>query len=195
MHDGEGGAIWQGNFEPLDDVVAAGQVERDAGESGAHFKAGEAGGTGGGLASVEDFGAEASASPVGVNEKGADLGGVDCWIEKVWFTDGRVVAAEKSFAVAPTAAADKDSGAGGACFSDKVGAVGDELGVEAEQSAECTVNLLGRVIVPLQAADRCFDEGVERGFVGVSGEAEIEINVRHAGENRTAKRAQSVTQT
>jgi len=184
----------EGDFDAFDDVIAAGEVERDTGEGGSHFKTGKAGGACGGLAGVEDFAAEAAASPIGMNEEGADLGGVDSRIEKVWFADGGVVAAEEGFAMAPAAAADQDSGAGGVGLGDEIGAVSDELGVETEEGAERAVDLFGRVVVSLQAADGGFDESVESGLVGLGGETDGKNSVRHSGENRTAKRAERVMQ-
>jgi hypothetical protein len=46
-----------------------------------------------------------------------------------------MVAAEKSLAMAPAAAADDDPGASGFGLGDKIGAVGDELRIQAEQRA------------------------------------------------------------
>ena len=190
--DGEGGAVRERDFDAFDDVIAAGQVERDAGESGSHFKAGKAGSTSGRFAGIEDFGAEAAAGPIGVNEEGADFGGIDCGIEEICFANGSVVAAEEGFAMAPAAAAGQDSGARRACFGDEIGAVGDELSVEAEERAERAFDLCWSVVVSLQAADGGFDQRVKRGLIGVGGQAQGEADVRHAGENRTAKRVESV---
>ena len=128
-------------------MVAASEVERDASEGGTHFEAGESGSAGGGFAGIENFGAESAAGPVRMNEESADFGGVSGGIEKFIFADRSVVAAEEGFAMAPTAAADDESGAGGVDLGDEVGAVGDELGVDAEKTAESAVDLVGCVIV------------------------------------------------
>ena len=50
----------------------------------------------------------------------------------------------------------------------------DELGVEAEDGAECAFDLRGSVVARLEDADGGFDEGVEDGDVGVGGEADVE---------------------
>ena len=152
-------------------MIATGKVERDAGERGSHFKTGKAGGARGGFAGVEDFAPEAAAGPIGVNEEGADFGGVDRGIEKIWFADGGAVAADEGFAMTPAAAADQHSGAGGACLGDQVGAISDELGVETEQRAERAIDLFGCVVVSLQAAHRGFNQCTQRGLVVVSGQA------------------------
>src|SRR5256885_10140548 len=104
--DGEGFAVGERDGDGLDDLVAAEFVERDAGEGGAHFEFGEAGGFGGVFASFEEQSAEAAAGPIGMDEDGADFGRVGGGIEKVGFAEGGVVAAEEGFAFAPTAAGD-----------------------------------------------------------------------------------------
>ena len=83
-----------------------GAIEGDAGESGAHFEAGETGGAGGVLTGGEDQGAEAAAGPLGMDEEGADFGGVAGGIEERIFALGELIAAVESFAFAPSAAGD-----------------------------------------------------------------------------------------
>ena len=173
--DGEGFAIAKRDGDGFDDFVATEFVERNAGEGGAHFEAGEAGGFGGVFAGFEEQSAEAAAGPIGVDENGADFGGVGSGIEKFGFADGGVVAAEEGFAFAPAAAGDDGSCAGVAgCFRDKIGLVGDELSVEAKNGAESAFDLSGSVVIRLEDADRGFDEGVESGNVCLSGEADVE---------------------
>ena len=139
-------------------MVAAEFVERDAGEGGAHFEFGEAGGFGGVFAGFEEQSAEAAAGPIGMNEDGANFGGVGGGIEKVGFAEGGVVAAEEGFAFAPTAAGDDGfCGEAGGCFRYEIGLVGEELGVEAENGAEGAFDLCGSVVVGLEDADGGFD--------------------------------------
>jgi hypothetical protein len=57
-------------------------------------------------------------------------------------------------------------------FGEEVGAVADELGVEAECVADGSFDLGGGVVGGLQAADGGLDEGVERRDVGFGGEAD-----------------------
>ncbi len=170
--DGEGRAVVQRDFEAFEDLVTTSEIKWNAGEGSSHFEAGEASGAGGGFAGFENCGADAASRPIGMDEKGADFCGIAGWIEKIVFADGRVVAAEEGFAMAPAATAYDDPGAGCFCFGDKIGAVGDELRVETENCAECAVDLFECVVVFLQAADGGFDERVESGFVGARGEAE-----------------------
>ena len=78
-----------------------------------------------------------------------------------------MVAAEERLAIAPAAAAGDDLWHSGSRFGDKIGAVGDELGVETEERAERAIDLFGRVVAGLQAADGGFDQRVECGDVGI----------------------------
>jgi hypothetical protein len=172
---GEGETVWEWDFDAFEDLVAAGEIEGDAGEGGSHFEAGEAGGAGGGFAGFEDFAADATAGEIGVNEESADFGGVGGGIKEFGFTDFGMVAAEEGFAFAPAATANEDVGAGGASFGDKISAVGDELGIETEDSADGAVELGGSVVVALEDADGVLDELVKSGDVGFGGEAEGEV--------------------
>ena len=186
-------AVAEGDFDAIEDLIAAGEVKRDAGEGGAHFKTPKAGGAGGGFAGFEDCGADAASSEIGMDKEGADFGGVGGGIEEFGFADSRVVGAEEGFAFAPAAAAGKMVGTSGAGFGDEVSAVDDELGVEAKDGAEGTVDLFGGVVVLLQRADGGFDELMEGGNVGRCSQAEGEIEVGAHKENRTGKRAEYVT--
>ena len=67
------------------DVVAAGEVERNAGEGGSHLEAGEARCAGGGFAGFKNSGADAAPRQIGMNEEGADFRRVDGGIEKLHF--------------------------------------------------------------------------------------------------------------
>ncbi len=168
--DGEGFAVAEGNGDGLDDFIAAEFIERDAGERGAHFEAGETSGFGGVFAGFEEKRAEATAGPVGVNEEGADFCGVGFGIEEVRFADGGVVGAEKSFAFAPATAGGDYFFAGRICgFDDEISLIFDELGVEAENRAESAFDLRGSVVARLEDADGRFDQRVENGNVGVGG--------------------------
>ena len=177
---GEGFAVGERDGDGLDDLVAAEFVERDAGEGGTHFEFGEAGGFGGVFAGFEEQSAEAAAGPLWMDEDGADFGGVGGGIEKFGFANGGVVAAEERFAFAPTATGDDGffAGGGGCCFRYEIGLVGEKLRVEAENSAESAFDLCGSVVVGLEDADGGFDECVEGGDVGLSGEADVE-DCRH----------------
>ena len=63
-------------FAAADFAIALEGVERDAGERATHLEAGEPGGDGGIFCRSEEQAAEALAREVGVDEDGADFGGV-----------------------------------------------------------------------------------------------------------------------
>src|SRR5262249_22566243 len=123
-------AVVEGDFDAVEDTVAPGEVQGDAGEGGSHFKTGKAGGASSGFAGFEDFCADAAAGEIGMDEEGADFSGVGFGIKEFGFADVSAVGAEESFALAPAAAAGEVMGAGGASFSDEVSAVRDQLRVE-----------------------------------------------------------------
>jgi len=169
-------AVFEGDGDLFDGNVAFERVERDAGYGGAHFVFVEAGGAGGCFYVGEDEAAEALAGEGGVDEDGADFGGVGCWVEEFGFSDRGSVGAEEGFALGPASAAGQRYLAIGVCrFDDVVGLVADELGVEAEDGAEGAFDLGGGVVVGLQAADGGFDEGVEGWDVFVLGEADVPV--------------------
>src|SRR5580693_8285558 len=119
-------------------------------------------------------------------EEGADFRGVAAWIEKRIFSPGPLIAAEKSFAFAPSAATDCDYFCATTfCFrfslrfnfSDEIGFVGDELGIDAENTFQCAFNLLGRVVVCLQTADGGVNERAQLWDVGCDGFANLDLEV------------------
>lgn len=147
--DGEGDSVGEGNGDGSNFGVAAMAVKRDSGESGTHFEAGEALCEGGLFAVVKEEGSDAAAGPVWVDEEGSDFGGVDGGVEEFGFADGGLVASEEGFAFAPAATSDEFVGG---CFYFEIGLVGDELGVDAEDSNESGFDLFGCVFVGLQGA-------------------------------------------
>ena len=175
---GQSMAVAEGHFDLVEDTIAAREVERDAGESGSHFKAGETGGTCGGFAGCEDFGSDAATGKIGMDEEGAYFGGVGFGIEEFGLANVGVIRAKQRFAFAPAAAAGEMAGAGSPGFGDEVRAVGDELCVEAEDGAEGAFDLFACVVVALKDADGGFYKLVEGGDVGWRGEAEFDVQVR-----------------
>src|SRR5262249_5084061 len=150
-------------------------IERHAGERGAHFEASEAGGFGSVFTGFEEKRAEAAAGPIGVDGEGADFSGVGGGSQKLTVTGGGRGTADKSFASAPGAACGYDGFSSGVGrFDDEIGLVGDELRIEAEDSAEGAFDLSGSVVVGLKDADGRFDEGAERRNVGVGGRSDVE---------------------
>src|SRR5215475_1750286 len=110
-----------------------------------------------------------------MDEECADFCGVHGGIEKFRFADVGMVAAEKGFAFAPTAAGGNDGLAFQSLrFNHKIGFVFDELAIEAEDRAEGTFDLGWRIVARLEYTDGGFDQGVENRSVGVSGEAYVE---------------------
>ena len=70
-----------------------------------------------------------------MDEESADFGRVSGGIEKAIFANRSVIAAEKSLAITPAAAADKNSGASGSGFDDEISFVSYKLRVEPENKA------------------------------------------------------------
>jgi len=129
------------------------------------------------LAMAEDERSEAAAGVIGMNKDGADFCGVGGGIEESRFAAGAVITAEESPAIAPAAAAGDNSGLISVArwvkrFSDEVGPVFDELGVETESVAECTFDLCESVVVLLQFANRLLNQRAQRGDINRSGNAD-----------------------
>src|ERR1700728_180868 len=185
FHNGKVFPIGERQVDALLLEVAVAAVERDAGEGGSHFKARKAFGPRGLLTELEDAGADALARPGGVDEEGADFGGVDARGEEGVVASRTMVAAIGGFAARPATAGSEVAHGWkvvriGGCgdFDGKVGLVGDELCVKAEPGADSLLDLRGRVIVGLQTADGGLDERTEVEDVGWGGEAVVE-EVRH----------------
>jgi hypothetical protein len=116
----------------------------------------------------EDERAEAAAGEIGMDEDGADFGGVDGWVEEVGLADGGSIAAEEGFAFRPASAGGEDCFTSAVFgFNDEVSLVADQLGVEAEDCAQRGFDLRRGVVVGLQAADGSFDQGVQGWDVGI----------------------------
>ena len=141
FHDGEHLAVGQGQIDALAFNVAVAAIEGDTGQSGAHFEAGEAFGLSGLLAQLEDAGADAAPRPGGMNEEGANFGGVGARIEESVVAAGAMIAAVGRFAAGPAAAGREAATGVGAVrvigrFDREVGAVGDQLRVETQPGAQ-----------------------------------------------------------
>ena len=85
-----------------------------------------------------------------MNEKCTDTGWVGRWIELSIVAAGVMIAAEKCFAFAPTAAADDLISA----LNDKVSSVADQLSIYAKDRTERGFNLRARIMARLQSANR-----------------------------------------
>jgi len=153
--------------------VAAAAIEGHAGEGGSHFRAGETLGASGLLAELEDASGDAAARPRGMDEEGANFGGVGLGVEERVVAAGAAIAAVGGFAAGPAAAGCEAGGAGG--LNDEIGLVVDELGVEAEPGAEGLLDLGGRVGRGAKRADGGFDERRDAGNVRGEGEAVAEL--------------------
>lgn len=168
-HDGQVFAVGKGDSDEFCFDPAFLLVERYAGEGGAHFEFAETGCCCGVFAGFQDESADALAGEIGMDEDGADAGGIGGGVEVGIFADRAVVAAEESLAHAPAAAAGEAAIEG---FHDEVGVVGDETGVEAENGSEGAFDLGGSVVARLEDADGGFDEVVESGDVCRGGETD-----------------------
>src|SRR5262249_31176861 len=99
-----------------------------------------------------------------------------------------VIAAEKSLAFAPAATSDKDSFTRSSrSFGHEIRFVHDELRVQPQDCAESAFDLCGSVVVGLEDANGCFDEGAENGDIGVCGETNVKdlLLVRRHTMNHT----------
>jgi len=169
LHHGQRLAIREWNDDAFDLYVTFQAVQRDAGESRAHLQTVEACCAGGVFNGGEDQGTEALSGEVGMNEDSAHLSGVGCWVEQLGFTAGAAVCAEESLAFGPSTAACQPLSVDGFC--DKVGAIRNELCVDAQDGAERAFDLRGRIVVRLQAPRRGFNQRVQGPDVSFGGEA------------------------
>src|SRR5579859_2422291 len=104
LHDGKCLAIPERDDDAFDLDVAFQPVQRDTGECGAHLETVEACCAGGVFSGGEDQRTEPLSGKVGMDEDGAHLSGVGCWVEQLGFTTGATVCAEESLAFGPSAA-------------------------------------------------------------------------------------------
>src|SRR5258707_13827812 len=127
-HAGDVDAADGGGGDAIDLVIAAGLVERLAGQGGHQLDRSEAGVAGGGLAEVEDKTADAAALEIRVGVHGADAGSVVGDIEQgaVALGGGVVAAIERGAAGAATTAREA-----AILLDQEIGAGGDQLGVAA----------------------------------------------------------------
>src|SRR5205085_687241 len=113
------------------------------------FKAAEAGCLCSAFAGLEQKCANAAARPVWMNEEGADLGGIVIRIEQVVVPIGPLIGAVQSFSLAPSTARDDflvRERFRGTIFHNEIGAVGDELRVDAENTGQRTFSLRESVV-------------------------------------------------
>src|SRR5580658_8421190 len=95
LHNRQRLAIVQRNSDALDFDVAFEAIKRYAGERRAHLKFVEACCLRGCFDVGQDERAETAPGKAGMHEDGADLGGVDCRVEKLRLANRRSIAAEK----------------------------------------------------------------------------------------------------
>src|SRR5262249_9374493 len=82
----------------------------------------------------------------------------------------------ESLAFGPSAAACQPLAGKG--FGDKIGAICDELCVDAQNGAERPFDLCGRIVVRLQAAHRGFNQRVQGADVSFRGEAKNNFRLK-----------------
>jgi hypothetical protein len=105
-----------------------------------------------------------------MDKDGTNLGCIRCRVEQLGFAAGSTVCAEEGFAFGPSAAACQALRIG--AFGDEIGAVYDELSIDAQDGAESALDLCGRAVVRLQATYRGFNQRVQSVDVSFRGEAE-----------------------
>jgi hypothetical protein len=149
-------AKWDALF--LHRRIAFGLIKSYAAESGSHLNTSETGSECCVLAGLEDYAADAAAGPVGMNEEGADLGGIVSRVQQGVFAGGELVAAVESPSFAPAARGD-DFGAAAEAqdFRHEIGPIQDQLAVDAVYGLQRAFDLSGRIVLRLQAADRGFN--------------------------------------
>ena len=110
------------------------------------------------LADLQQLAAETAAGPVGMDEEGADAGGLGLGVELLGAGAMIGVRTEQGLAPAPAAAGDRL-----ACvLGHPVGAVGDQAGVDPEGALQRRFDLGGGVLADRQAARRKRDQPGER---------------------------------
>ena len=117
------------------------------------------------LAGVEQEGAESASCPNGMNEERADARGVARGIEHRGLAAGQRIGAEQRVAVAPAAT----GGEPAVDLDRQVGAVANELAVDAPSGAERGFDLSRGVVLRREAARRGGDQGFERWLVAEDG--------------------------
>ena len=114
-----------------------GGVEGFAGESGYHNDVGETCGGEGFLTGNQQQAANAPAGPSGMDEEGADAGRFMSGVKVAVLSGSGAIATEDGTSSAPAAATDD----GGTLLNDEVGAIGNQVPVDAEDGAECGCDL------------------------------------------------------
>ncbi len=156
-NDGQRLAVGQWNFEIFQSSVAASLIERDAGEGGAHFKTSKACSLGRILTGLQDHGSDSTPRPCGMNEEGANLGGVVLRVEQRRLAASPLIAAIEGFAFAPAAASDDGWVRFRDFFGNKISSIRNQLRVNPVNRRQRAFDLRGCVILRLQTTDRGVD--------------------------------------
>ena len=149
--------------------VAPSEVERYAGEGGAHFESAKTCGCRGCFADLENSAADSTPRPARMYEKSAYLRRIVAGIEESIFATGAVVASIERLALAPASAAGYDLVLIHRGFGYKVGAILDQLSVHAKDAFERLFQLFRRVVSGLQAQDGGAYEMLQRRNIGENG--------------------------
>ncbi len=148
-------------LEALGDREAGGGVERLAGKGGYELEAPEARRARRARTFVDQPPAEALAGLAGIHEERADPCRLSRGIEQRIDVGFRLVAAEERAAATPTAARDDLA----ALLDDEVGAVGDQLRVDAEDVTDRGLRLGRRVVADAEPARRAGDQFLKDRYV------------------------------
>ena len=141
--------------------VAVSRVQTRAGQRGHHLVAAEAAGSGLGFAALEDRGAEAATCVRRIDEECANLRCIDRGIELGLVASRTRITAEQRAPLAPAAAGDELA----VRFRDEVGAIQDQLRVDAERAAQRAFDLRRRVVIGAELARGARDQVDELGLV------------------------------
>jgi hypothetical protein len=156
-------------FDGLPRQITAPLVEPDARQRGHQFEAGESRGTRVGLAALEDRPSEPAARMRGIDEEGADPGGIDTGIELRLIALGARIAPEERPPPAPSAARHDEARLR---HDDEVSAVANQGRVDTERPTERRFDLRRRVVRGAERADRARDEIGQGRLVGEMGSAQ-----------------------
>lgn len=176
-HDRQIQSAWQLNFETLDNDIIAGSVKRLTRERGDQFGTVKPGCTNRGFTGEQNVTADATTGKRWMNKEGADAGRIMPWSEQRTFIVPSPVATEHRRALAPTAATHDLAG----LLGDKVGAIANELAINAENRTQCRLHLQRRIVRRLQSANGKRNEDLQHRDVSNSCQAKWPVCVHAIG--------------
>src|SRR5580765_1835915 len=168
VHHRQRDVAFERDLKAFQSDIASLLKEFHAGQRGAHFKAGKSRGAGSGFAGIQQQGTNALARPVRMNKECAYFGGITGGIKQVILAIVPAVTAVERLSLAPAATSDDD----GLLpierlrnsFNQQVCAIVNELAINAEDGAQCAIDLLRRVVLGLQMPHGSINQRVQDGY-------------------------------